>query len=267
MAKTDLPALPSPGSKALKNSKQEKYCRLRASLQPRAQAYREAGWNTRSDKGAYSHACRLEHRPGVKDRIAYLSRQAEEMIAMKRERIEAQLWAIAEGNIADFFETYDTVKRDHTGQPEHDEKGALSTETRMRPKLLVDLPPELAKLVEEVRPDARGRLIPKLYSKHQANAELRKMLNISAKEAPKDVTQLSDAELIQQLADQAKQLGIQIDLNYHFAKQPPATVTDGQGGQVIDIENGAPTLLPPNTAGPPTQQPASGKSSRSKAPK
>jgi hypothetical protein len=25
------------------------------------------------------------------------------------------LWAIAEGNVADFFEPYDAVKRDHTG--------------------------------------------------------------------------------------------------------------------------------------------------------
>jgi hypothetical protein len=191
-------------------------------LQPRAQAYREAGWNDRSDAGAYSHACRLEHRPGVRDRIAYLSRQAEELIAVKRERIEAQLWAIAEGNIADFFEPYDAVKRDHTGQPEHDENGALSVETRMRPKLLTDLPPDLAKLIEDVQVDNRGRLIPRLYSKERANKELRNMLNISAKEARPDVTQLSDAELIQQLADQARELGIKIDLNYTFA-QPKKT--------------------------------------------
>ena len=231
MTKTDLPALPSSGSRALRNSKQEKYCRLRAALQPRAQAYREAGWNDRSDAGAYSHACRLEHRPGVKDRIVYLSRQAEELIAVKRERIEAQLWAIAEANIQDFFEPHEVIQRDHTGQPITEPKRneitgemetALSTETRMRPKLLGDLPPELAKLVEEVRPDARGRLIPKLYSKHQANAELRKMLNISAKEAPRDITQLSDAELIETLARQAKELGVEIDLSYSFA-QPKKT--------------------------------------------
>jgi hypothetical protein len=34
-----------------------------------------------------------------------------------------------------------------------------------------------------------------------------------------DVSRLSDAELIQQLADQAKQLGIEIDLNYRFAEE------------------------------------------------
>jgi hypothetical protein len=84
---------------------------------------------------------------------------------------------------------------------------------------LTELPPDLAKLIEDVQVDSRGRLIPKLYSKAQANKELRAMLNISAKEAPRDVTQLSDAELIQQLADQAKELGIEIDLNYRFAQK------------------------------------------------
>ena len=73
---------------------------------------------------------------------------------------------------------------------------SLLTETRVRPKLLTSLPPELAKLVEDVTIDNRGRLIPRLYSKHQANKELRNLLNISAKETPRDVTQLSDAELI-----------------------------------------------------------------------
>ena len=82
------------------------------------------------------------------------------------------------------------------------------TETRVRPKLLTDLPPEAAKLIEDIMIDNRGRLIPRLYSKAQANRELRNMLNLSAKEARRDVAQLSDAELIAQLADQAKQLGI-----------------------------------------------------------
>jgi hypothetical protein len=69
-----------------------------------------------------------------------------------------------------------------------------------------------------VRVDNRGRLIPKLYSKHQANKELRAMLNISAKETPRDVSQLSDQELISTLAQQAKELGIEIDLSYTFHK-------------------------------------------------
>ena len=89
----------------------------------------------------------------------------------------------------------------------------------MRPKLLTDLPRELAALVEDVSFDNKGRAIPRLYSKAWANAELRKMLNISAKEAPPDVTKLSDAELVETLARQARELGVQIDLSYDFG--PP----------------------------------------------
>jgi hypothetical protein len=69
--------------------------------------------------------------------------------------------------------------------------------------LLTDLSPETAKLVEDVTVDCKGRLIPKLYSKLQANKELRAMLNLSAKQSAPDVTQLSDAELIAQLAARA----------------------------------------------------------------
>ena len=91
---------------------------------------------------------------------------------------------------------------------------------RERPKLLRDLSPEAAKLIEDVTVDSKGRLIPKLYSKTWANAELRKMLNIGGQKAREqtDVSRLSDAELIQRLADQAKELGIEIDLNYSFAQ-------------------------------------------------
>ena len=47
------------------------------------------------------------------------------------------------------------------------------------------------------------------------------MLNIGGqKDRPEtDVSRLSDAELIQQLTDQAKQLGIEIDLSYSFLKR------------------------------------------------
>jgi hypothetical protein len=92
-----------------------------------------------------------------------------------------------------------------------------------RPRLISDLAPEVAQLIEDVTIDSKGRFIPKLYSKTQANAELREMLNIGGqKDTAADVSRLSDAELIQQLADQAKELRIEIDLNYSFVqRQPP----------------------------------------------
>jgi hypothetical protein len=62
--------------------------------------------------------------------------------------------------------------------------------------------------------------VPQLYSKLAASQELRKMLNIGGQtDRPEtDGSRLSDAELIQQLAHQAKQLGVEIDLSYSFAQ-------------------------------------------------
>jgi hypothetical protein len=45
------------------------------------------------------------------------------------------------------------------------------------------------------------------------------LLNLSAKSEASDVTKLSDAELIAQLAAQARELGINIDLSYTFHKK------------------------------------------------
>ena len=102
MAKTNVLAIASPGSRALKNAKYERYCRLRASAQPRIPAYREVGWHSKRDDDAYANACRLERRSEIRDRISYLTRQAEELIAEKRQRIEERLWAIHEANIQDY---------------------------------------------------------------------------------------------------------------------------------------------------------------------
>jgi hypothetical protein len=95
-----------------------------------------------------------------------------------------------------------------------------SPRARVVPRPLKELDPESAKLIENVTVDSKGRLVPKLYSKTWANAELRKMLNIGGQKDREqtDVSRLSDAELIQRLADQAKELGIEIDLNYTFAQ-------------------------------------------------
>jgi hypothetical protein len=89
------------------HTRHERYCRLRAWAQPRGQAHREAGWETSDDDDAYSNACRLERSAGVRERIEYLSHQAEELVAEKRQRIEEALWNIHEADIGDYFETHD----------------------------------------------------------------------------------------------------------------------------------------------------------------
>ena len=158
-------SIASPGSRPLKNTRHERYCRLRASAQPRISAYREAGGETSDDDDAYSNACRLERRPEIQNRIAFLTRQAEDVIAEKRQRIEERLWSIHESNIQDFFTTEITPITEKNGNPQTDGKVGVSCQARDVPRPLADLDPETAKLIEDVTVDSRGRLIPKLYSK------------------------------------------------------------------------------------------------------
>src|SRR5262249_18288226 len=98
------------------------------------------------------------------------------------------------------------------------QKVAVSPRARVVPRPLTELDPETAKLIEDVTIDSKGRPVPKLYSKLQANKELRAMLNISAKQSARHVPQLSESELLAQLDRQAKELGIEIDLNYTLAQ-------------------------------------------------
>jgi hypothetical protein len=205
-------------------------------LQPRAQAYREAGWNTRSDDGAYSHACRLERRPGVKARIEFLSRQAEDLIAEKRQRIEAQLWSVLEADIGDFWESYEAAKVSN-GKLATDHEGKMVTVRKQRAKLINDLPPEARKLIEDVTVDRNGNVIPKLYSKAQASRDLRQMHNIGAQtDRPEnELARLSDAELLSQLADLSKQLGVEMKLDVEFAAFVAGNAATQPEPPVVDV--------------------------------
>jgi hypothetical protein len=152
------------------------------------------------------------------------------------------LWAVLEADIGAFWETYEAAKTSTDGKLATDQEGKMLTVRKQRAKLINDLPPEFRKLIEDVSIDRNGNVIPKLYSKDRANRGLREMLNIGrTDDRPEpDVSQLSDAELIQQLADTAKELGIDINLNYSFA-QPPAT----EGPSVVDVETVAADVTDP----------------------
>ena len=97
----------------------------------------------------------------------------------------------------------------------------MLTVRKQRAKLINDLPPELRKLIEDVTFDRNGNAIPKLYSKDRASRGLRELHNLGrTDDRPGSAAErLSDAELVAQLADQAKQLGVKIDLSYDFGQQ------------------------------------------------
>jgi hypothetical protein len=56
--------------------------------------------------------------------------------------------------------------------------GSMLTVKKERPRLISDLSPDIAKLIENVEIGAKGNVIPKVMSKLQPNRELRQMLNI-----------------------------------------------------------------------------------------
>jgi hypothetical protein len=218
MAKT--PAIISDGSKPLQNNLHERYARFRAQALPQLVAFRKAGTTAKSDHVAEIVACRVEKKPGVRERIDYLTRQAQDRIAEKRVALEEQLWAVMEADIGAFWETYEAAKTGNDGKLATDQDGKMLTVRKQRAKLINDLAPEFRKLIEDVTVDRNGNVIPKLYSKAQANRGLRELLDIGRKEPDvSDVSRLSDAELVARLADQAKELGIEINLNYSFLQQ------------------------------------------------
>jgi hypothetical protein len=143
------------------------------------------------------------------------------LIAEKRRRIEETLSSMHEADIGEFFETYEIAKTDKNGNIETDENGKMVTIEKERPRRLSNIPAEMRRNIEKAVIDRCGNAVPQLYSKLAASQELRKMLNIGGQKdhLETDVSRLSDAELIQQLADQAKELGVEINLNYSFAQQ------------------------------------------------
>jgi len=105
---------------------------------------------------------------------------AQDRIAEKRAALEEQLWAVLEADIGAFWETYEAAKTGKDGKLATDQDGKMLTVRKQRAKLINDLPLEFRKLIEDVTVDRNGNVIPKLYSKAQANADLRKLLNTSA---------------------------------------------------------------------------------------
>jgi hypothetical protein len=87
-------AIASEASKPLKNNLHERYARLHAAALPRIVAFRKAGNMAKNDHVANATSFRLDRKPGVREGIEYLTRQAEERIAEKRAALEEQLWAV-----------------------------------------------------------------------------------------------------------------------------------------------------------------------------
>lgn len=196
------------GSNPLRKRQHERFCWLLAQMRPKADAYRQAGFRSVSHHSANANAARLLARRDIADRISYLTRQEEEVLQLKRARIEELLWMIHESNVADLWETYEDTKKDKAGNVVTID-GRPVIVKRQRPKLLSDLPDDVQRIVESCGIDEHGRVIPKAYSKLQANAELRKLLNIGGVVQSDEVTRMSTPQIVSEL----QALGVDVRLS------------------------------------------------------
>ena len=85
------------GSKPLKSIKYEIYAQQRVLNCPPEQAAQRAGYPPRC--GRHS---KIERRPDVQARMAWLRREDDDLIRRKRENIEASLLAVVNADVTDF---------------------------------------------------------------------------------------------------------------------------------------------------------------------
>jgi hypothetical protein len=209
------------GSQPLFKTTHEKYCRARAMLLPRYNAYQQA-FGTKSTASAQAGAYALGRRhKAVADRIAYLMRQDADQLVAKRQRLEAALWQLHEADIGDLFEHTEIPRRNRNAEPILDKHGQPVMRKAWRVRDLDTLPPELRQAIETITLDSDGNLTTaKLVSKIQANQELRKLLGLDRQQQVQqsDLSKLTDAELVAELSRQANELGVHIDLSYKFGE-------------------------------------------------
>jgi hypothetical protein len=187
-------------------------------MKSKLDAYRAAGFASVSDQAASSNASKLEREvPAIVARIAYMARDMDGLRQEKRKRLEERLWLYHDGNVADYWETVEVEVRNKKGDVVLNTDGTPKTKPITRMKDISQLTPEQQLRIESIYVNEAGIASPKLHSASWANSELRKFHSMGA-QASEDsgVQRLSDAELITQLANQAKELGIEIDLSYRL---------------------------------------------------
>lgn len=214
-----LPAVIADGTQPLSDERYERYAQSRALMKSKIDAYREAGFESRTDHDASGNASKLEREvPAIGLRIAHLCRtEREPILQAKRARLEERLWLYHDGNAADYWETIEVEVRDKKGCLVVDDKGNAKKRKLTRMRDLSELSIEQQLRIESITVNEAGIAVPKLYSAAWANEQLRKFHNMGAQSREDhDAGRLSDAELITQLAQQAKELGIEIDLSYRL---------------------------------------------------
>ncbi len=206
-----VPAIPEiAGARPLRNPAHERYARARSLLVPRVEAYRDAGLGGEDYHADRGNAAKLERKQATLDRIAFLTRQPEEVLAAKRARIEAFLWAAHETNYADFWTTRTIDILDDDGEPTGE------TKTVQDLRLFSELAPEQQRMIQSLKFTERGRPILEIYSSMEANKELRKLLGLGSadREDGDEFGKLTDVDLFAEIMREAKELGINAEFTF-----------------------------------------------------
>jgi hypothetical protein len=143
-------------------------------------------------------------------RIAWLSRQDEEALREKRNRLEELLWVGLYADRAEFYETVETPITDRNGRAVLKRNGEPYTRILTQPKPLEKLNAQQRCLIESITYTESGKPNLKLVSKEYCHRELRKMLGGDAppEQRANDFSQYTDAELLADLDRLANELRI-----------------------------------------------------------
>jgi hypothetical protein len=153
---------------------------------------------------------RVENKPAVAARIAWLCRDEAENIRRKRQGLEEFLWQALQADRADFYESVEIPITDRHGKAVLKRNGEPYTKTVTQPKPLEKLTAQQRCLIESITYTESGKPNLKLVSKEYCHRELRKMLGGDAQpgERAKEFSNFSDAELLAELDRVANDLGI-----------------------------------------------------------
>ena len=202
-------ALDNAAAKPLKHPKYEIFARQRALNQSPLIAGQIAGLNY--DR---RNLFRIEKKPAIAARIAWLARDEEENVRRKRQRLEQFLWDGLLADRADFYETLEIPITDRNGNAVLKRNGQPYTKIVTQPKPLEKLTDRQRCLIEGITYTESGKPNLKLVSKEYCHRELRKMIGGDAQpgERANNFSSYSDAELFAEIARLANELGIKTTL-------------------------------------------------------
>jgi hypothetical protein len=203
------------GSEPLSKLSHELYAHERSFGTAITIAAERAGLGRRSGVGS-----KLEANPDVKARIAYLAGQEKAVLDEKRKRLEQRQWLWHDWDISQFYDQIEEPFLDESGNFAKDENGKLLTRTHQRLKPFSEIPQELRMCIESLTYTESGRPVLKLYSKADANKELRKINGIDKAPSNDDgdpAMRLPDNEFFKELAKQADELGVDIKMTFEIS--------------------------------------------------